>query len=91
MKCHQKLLWWYEHYMTVVGAGGHMLFVFQILRIIQTRSSNDVSFMGFFVASFSIYSWLVYGYLVNDKVLIRVNLVGALLSTVCLVTIIWFG
>ena len=85
-----KILRWYEHYMTLVGAGGHMLFIFQILKIVQTQSARDVSLVGFCIASFSIYSWLFYGYLIHDKVLMRVNLLGAILSTACLGMILWF-
>ena len=76
--------------MFFIGVSGHSLFVLQIAKIISNRSAHDVSLLGFIAAFISILSWLFYGYLIKDKVLFRVNVVGAFLSCACVVAILLF-
>lgn len=76
--------------MFLIGIVGHFIFVFQTYKIFINKSSGHVSLPGFSIAFLSIISWLFYGFLKDDKVLIRVNLFGALASAVCLLAIIFF-
>jgi uncharacterized protein with PQ loop repeat len=71
-----------------MGLAGHLIFIFQIQKILTTKCSAGVSLEGFFIATASIASWLLYGIVKNDKVLIRVNLFGFIVSILCLITII---
>ena len=90
MEFRENILKWYEPYMMFMGLIGNALFILQIIRILQTHSSHDVSLAGFLISTISVYSWLIYGYLTHDKVLLRVNIIGTVLSTVCLVVILRF-
>jgi uncharacterized protein with PQ loop repeat len=80
----------YEHYMIVIGSVGHLLFVFQTVKIIQTGCAKDLSLGGFLISFVSLVSWLVYGFLKKDKPLILVNLFGSLAAAVCIGAILIF-
>lgn len=86
----QNFISYYKKYMFWMGFLGNLMFVLQTYRIFETKSSADVSLEGFLVAFVSITSWLFYGYLVNDKVLFRVNLIGVITSSTCLGAIIYY-
>jgi MtN3 and saliva related transmembrane protein len=88
MKLTEKMLHYYANYMSAMGIIVHTLFIFQTYTIVKNHSSKDVSLLGFSIALLSIASWLIYGILKKDKVLIRVNIFGLVVSTVCLVTIL---
>lgn len=80
----------YTKYMFLMGAIGHLIFVLQTYKIFATKSSADVSLEGFLISLISIISWLFYGYLINDKVLVRVNLFGLFVGLICIATIIYY-
>lgn len=75
--------------MCAMGIIGHSLFLFQTYKIISTKSSKDISLTGFFIAFLSITSWLVYGLLIKDRVLIYVNIVGFIAALFCILAIIF--
>jgi uncharacterized protein with PQ loop repeat len=80
----------YEKYMICMGSFGHFLFIFQTIKIIQTQSSYDVSLIGFFVSFISLVSWLIYGILKGDSVLILVNIFGSVSAFFCICAILYF-
>jgi uncharacterized protein with PQ loop repeat len=88
MNVKYRLLKYYEKYMVLMGAAGHLLFIFQTQKIISNKSAADISLIGFFIAFLSILSWFIYGFLKGDKVLIKVNIVGLISSTMCLISIL---
>ena len=90
MEFSKSCIVWYEYYMAFVGMAGQALFAFQIVEIVRNQSSNNVSLPGFIVSCVSMLSWLLYGYLKEDKVLMGVNLVGVVLSFACIVAILVF-
>lgn len=63
----------------VVGALAALLtmfgFVPQIIKIVRTRSVNDVSLLMLVQYSAGIFLWLVYGALIKDRILIIANIV----------------
>lgn len=83
-----KILQFYEKYMIFMGIAGHFIFIFQTYKIITNKNAAGVSLEGFIVAFLSIISWLFYGSLKKDKVLIIVNIFGLLASSICLIAII---
>ena len=87
----EKFMRFYEKYMLVVGVSGHTLFLFQAAKIFVNQSSRDVSLIGFLVALFSLASWLIYGILIKDRVLIYVNIAGVLAAGLCVCAILLFG
>lgn len=66
----------YRKYMLVVGVLGQFLFYSQFYTIIQSKSAKNISLEGFLCSSFSALSWLIYGLMLHDKVLIVSSAVG---------------
>lgn len=84
-----KVLILYERYMLVVGILGQLLFYSQGIKIFITKSANDVSILGFLFGLISVSSWLIYGVLLKNKVLIASNavaVIGALLVVIGVLT-----
>ncbi len=78
----EKFLNYYEKYMLVIGVLGQFLFYVQGFKIFTTRSAGDVSLTGFLLGLTSVTSWLIYGIMIKNRVLIIANafaVVGALL------------
>lgn len=84
-----KFLKYYEKYMLVMGIGGQSLFYLQAIKILLTGNAQGVSLTGFTIALFSLISWLIYGILIKDKVLIRVNIIAVLGAILTLTAILW--
>ncbi|RTL07477.1 hypothetical protein EKK58_01875 [Candidatus Dependentiae bacterium] len=84
------LISYYKKYMFLMGFAGHFIFVLQTYKIFSTKSSTDVSLEGFLVSFISVISWLIYGYLINDRILFIVNLFGFTSGFICLATIIYY-
>lgn len=77
-----KFVGYYEKYMLVVGILGQLLFYTQGIKIFLTKSAHDVSIVGFSFGLVAVSSWLIYGVLIKNKVLIISNafaVIGALL------------
>lgn len=80
-----KLLTYYERYMFVMGTLGQLLFYTQGIKIFITKSANDVSLIGFSLGLISVSSWLIYGILIKNRVLVVSNAfacIGALLVVI---------
>ena len=76
-----KGLVYYEKYMFVMGILGQALFYTQGIKIFMSQSAKDVSLLGFTFGLISVTSWLIYGKLINNKVLMVSNafaVIGAL-------------
>jgi len=76
---------YYKKYMTVMGILGQLLFYLQGFKIFHDRSAEDVSLFGFLFGLLSVTSWLIYGLLIKDRVLIIANtfaVVGALFAII---------
>jgi len=80
----------YGYYMVLIGSVGHLLFVLQTIKILQTGCAKDLSLGGFLISFVSLVSWLVYGLMKKDKPLIIVNLFGSLAAFVCICVILLF-
>ncbi|MBI2344489.1 hypothetical protein HYV10_00255 [Candidatus Dependentiae bacterium] len=87
----EKFLNYYQYYMYVIGFVGQLIFVFQSYKIWQTQSSADVSLPGFLSCFIAVCSWLLYGILIRNSVLIRVNSFGVVVGIICLVMILVYG
>jgi MtN3 and saliva related transmembrane protein len=76
-KGNPKMMKWYRKYMTAVGILGQLLFYSEFVTISKNQSAQNVSLFGFICSLIAVFSWLVYGLLIKDKVLITSNIVGA--------------
>lgn len=90
MQLSQPYFDYYKKYMFFIGLIGHSVFVLQTYKILVTKSSHDVSLEGFLIYGISVASWLLYGYMVHDKILTRVNLFGFVAAIICIATIIMY-
>lgn len=68
----------YKKYMLIVGVAGQSVFYSQFVTILVHKSAQDVSLIGFSTGLIAVLSWLVYGLLIRDKVLILSNCVATL-------------
>jgi MtN3 and saliva related transmembrane protein len=74
--------------MIVMGSLGHSMFLMQTHKIFMSGTAHDVSLPGFIVVFFALVCWLFYGILIKDKVLVIVNIVGALCAVTTVIAII---
>lgn len=86
-----KLLTYYERYMLVVGILGQLLFYTQGIKIFLTQSAKDVSIIGFLCGLVSVSSWLIYGLLIKNKVLVLSNVVAVVGALLVIVGILFYG
>lgn len=91
MDLREKILTFYDKYMVIIGILGHSFFVFEDYEIIRAGSSQNLSLQGFIVTLLALLSWLIYGLLKKDRVLIIVNVVGAILSVSCITLILIYS
>jgi MtN3 and saliva related transmembrane protein len=82
------MLKWYKTYMILVGIFGQLLFFSEFVTILQNQSSQNVSLFGFICSLIAIFSWLVYGFLMKDKVLIISNIAGTVGATLTVAAIL---
>jgi len=68
----------YEKYMLVMGIVGQMIYYMQGLEIFLNRSAQDVSILGFGIGLIAVLSWLTYGVLIKNRVLIVANVFGVI-------------
>lgn len=67
--------------MLVMAVLGQLLFYIQGVKIFVTESANGVSMIGFCLGFVSVSSWLIYGILIKNRVLVLSNafaVIGAL-------------
>ena len=82
---------WFAIYMMIVGVGGNLFFYIQAGEIFVSRQAKDVSFAAFAVALFAVSSWLVYGLLLRDKIIIIANIVAVIGASLVLTGKLLYG
>lgn len=85
----EKILGFYGNYMVLIGCMGHLIFILQAYKVILNKNAENVSVEGIFIAFLSILSWLFYGIIKEDTILIKVNIFGFVSSLFCLSVIIF--
>ncbi len=86
-----KALAYYEKYMLLMGILGQMLFYIQGFKILMTESAAGVSLGAFYIGLVSSSSWLLYGFLLNNRPLVLSNLVGVLGAVFVIVGIVVYS
>lgn len=77
----------YERYMLFIGTAGQLVFYLQFFKILSDNSARDVSLTGFIFGLVSVASWLLYGIILKNRVLIISN-AFAVIGASCVVTAI---
>ncbi len=77
--------------MMTVGILGQLLFYTQGAKIFITKSASDVSIFGFLFGLIAVTSWLIYGVLIKNKVLINSNIVAVVGALFVIVGVLIYG
>jgi MtN3 and saliva related transmembrane protein len=75
----------YDRYMLFIGCAGSLVFYLQAYSIFIEKSAMDVSLLAFLLGLISVTSWLIYGFLLKNQVLVISNvvaLIGASLTVI---------
>lgn len=73
-----KFLAYYEKYMLAVGVLGQLMFFIQGIKIFTSQSAKDVSIVGFTIGLVSVASWMVYGLLIKNRVVLFANVIAVI-------------
>jgi uncharacterized protein with PQ loop repeat len=76
--------------MYFVGFIGNSFPIIQAYKIFVNRSAVDVSLWGYLIFFWGVTSWLIYGILQRDRVLITTNSFATFSSLVCMIAILFF-
>jgi MtN3 and saliva related transmembrane protein len=60
-------------------------FLPQVIRVVKTRSTHDISLAMFVLFCTGIFLWLVYGILIKDTPIILANAITFVLATIILI------
>lgn len=74
----KSLFSYYEKYMLVVGILGQAFFYAQGIKIFLEEQAVGVSLPAFLIAFITVTSWMVYGLLLGNRVLVISNAIAAL-------------
>ena len=91
MNVQARISRYYEKYMFVVGIFGQAVFYAQALKIYSTQSADDVSMVGFSFGLVSVSSWLIYGMLLKNRVLIISNIIAVIGAAMVILGILLYG
>ena len=69
----------------IAGFCTTIAFLPQIVKIVKTKSTKDVSLLMYVIYCIGVIMWILYGYLVNSHSIITVNIITFILG----VTVIW--
>lgn len=76
-------------YVTLLGLMAGTLttisFVPQVIKVVRSKSTHDISLLMFLLFSFGVFSWLVYGFLINDLPVVVANFITFILAVIILV------
>lgn len=68
----------YEKYMLLIGGAGSLIFYFQGLKIFHDHNAAAVSLPAFVIGLISVFSWMIYGARINDRVLFISNVLATI-------------
>ncbi|HEV2524650.1 MAG TPA: SemiSWEET family transporter [Gammaproteobacteria bacterium] len=63
----------YEKYMFFIGIAGQMVFYLQAYEIFSAKRAENVSLTAFLFGLVSVASWLIYGIVIKNRVLVVAN------------------
>ena len=73
----------------IIGLAAAMLttgaFLPQVIRVVKTRSTHDISLAMFVLFCTGIFLWLIYGILIKDMPIIIANAATFILATIILI------
>lgn len=82
---------YYEKYMYLVGVGGSLVFYLQTIKIFYEKNAGAVSLAAFIIAWISVFSWLIYGIILHNRVLIFANILATLGASLVIIGVLIYG
>ena len=82
---------YYEKYMMLMGIMSQAAIYIQAYIIYKNRSATDVSFLSFSIICISLCSWLIYGLLIKNRILIVSNVIAVIGSILVLLAIMKYS
>lgn len=80
----------FEKYMYVIGSASSMVFYLQAYKIFMEKSASDVSLAAFSFGLVSVLSWLIYGLILKNKVLIVANTLAVVGASLAVTGIVFY-
>ncbi len=77
--------------MFAVGIFGQAVFYLQGIEIFRNQSAKDVSLFGFSFGLISVTSWLIYGVVIKNHVLIAANAIAVIGAIFVVIGILIYG
>ena len=74
----------FEKYMFFIAILGSVFLYIQAYKIYEKKSANDISIVAFSIVLFVSLNWLLYGYILDKKVIILSSILGAIGSSIVL-------
>jgi MtN3 and saliva related transmembrane protein len=81
----------YAKYMMIMGCAGQLLYYLQAYKIFSDKSAGDVSLAAFLFGLVSVTSWLIYGVLIKDRVLVVSNWIAVIGASAVVMGILIYG
>ena len=69
-------------YMLLVAIMGQLLYYIQAWKIFYTQSAEDISLAAYSVSCIALIHWIIYGFIIQDKIIIRsvsIGIIGAII------------
>jgi uncharacterized protein with PQ loop repeat len=76
--------------MFFAGILGQLIFYSQFYKIMKNCSSEGVSLFGFLCGFISTVSWMIYGFLLNNKPLKVSNIIGTIGALLTIISILYY-
>lgn len=68
----------------IAGTLTTISFVPQVIKVVTSKSTKDISFLMFLIFTIGVFAWLMYGLLINDLPVIIANFITFILSLIIL-------
>lgn len=69
----------------IAGTLTTISFVPQVIKVVTSKSTKDISFLMFLIFTIGVFAWLMYGLLINDLPVIIANFITFILSLIILI------
>lgn len=69
----------------VAGTLTTISFIPQVIKVVSTKSTKDISLLMFVIFSTGVLFWTIYGFLINDLPVIIANIITFILAMIILI------
>lgn len=69
----------------IAGTLTTISFIPQVIKVVTSKSTKDISFLMFLIFTIGVFAWLMYGLLISDLPVIIANFITFILSLIILI------